>query len=309
VCAALLFSAIAAPAAAADKVAVFPVSVRKLPKWAVKLPKVLGARVRALVEEAGDEVVVPAVALSDAKVVVGCSAFDSGCATKTAVMLSVDRVIVGTMIGVPGKVKIVLRIWSSEGGLVSEVIKTLPAKPLVMKAKVPPLADELFGVTDEPPEPVEAPLEPVEALPEPAAPEPVVAPLVPDTPKKKGSAKISVPGIVVGAAGVLLAASSIIAYSRARKFGVDFEAAPQDTIEDIDNALGIRSKGRTLAGLTIGLLAAGGAAVAVGATLVVLDLTASGKDKDASSARPALVVGFDGGPSVKLRVRFGGAMP
>ena len=247
--------------AAADDTKVFPLTGQTLPPALANAPEAMTDALATSISGT-----VASVPIEDAAAVSDCDPDTTACLEKIAKQLGVKRLVFGTVSGAPaGKVRVVLtrfdvgparqqRTYTLDGGTARE------------------LADELARVTGELfDRPAAAPVVPVE--PKPPPPD--------ETPSRPTLSTWIMIGI--GAAVTGVGAGYLVSASNLRD---EYDAAPDDTLEDIQHLMDLEATGNSRVKIGRVLVIGGGIVMAAGIVRAIYQLPPRPSPATAFDIRP-----------------------
>lgn len=284
----------------------------------------------------GAEVNIGQASFSDTATLVGCSAADADCLGKVAASLRVDQVVIGVVessggagsgdagsgdagAAEPATVTVKLKLFRD--GKVAARTLELPAPSFsAVLEGVARDAPALFVAAPEPgpgtnpeegPEPKPDNKKPTpppgpgpSAAPPPASPDPRVQPVAPPP---RDDARFDVRRVhlaawIAGGAGIALAGGGAVLLTMAHDRQQKVDGAPTSTADDLEHLQDLEDEGQRFTRIGDALLIGGGALVAVGGTLAVLQgLKVLGGEETAVSVAPVPLRGGGG-----IRVTIGG---
>jgi hypothetical protein len=255
-----------------------------------------GALLRDLSAIAGiDSPAVSPIDYAEIQLTVGCSDEGRACLSSIAKLAQVDAVVVRKLTVGPQSATLSLTHFdATSADEPARAEQTFPSADLdeALVAAVPALVRKLFGI----PEPVPAAAD----APAPAT-GPSAAGVTPSTADPEDEGGVGPLTWVVLGAGVATLAGGVIVGLGAKS---DFDDYKAIEVQDSADAERARAKyddadsGGTLATI---LIPAGGALIALGVTLLVLDLSASGPEETSVAIAP-----LEGGALLSLRGSLGG---
>ncbi len=264
-----------AATAHADRVVVFPVAARKLPRAYKTAPTVFTEFLAQAVRDGGREVTVADASLGETTTMLGCDPAATACLEMVATTLNADELVFSTVRR--GRKSAELRVALSRfkpGEERQDRSISLSEQNLMGLAQELATAARLFlggaTVTSEPkpkPDPVSPP-----------ASDPISPPVDPGlevgdtTEVDQGFSMGRVEGYTWAIVGVGALAAGTGGTFLAMAAGVsnDVEKAPTDTVADFKVLADLEKKGKTFSDVGTGPLAVGGAALTAGIILMVL---------------------------------------
>lgn len=301
-CASLVVLLLAmAPARADDpptRVLVIPLttSVPDRPELAPALTRAL-ARVAAV---GGAEVIEADAPLADAAAVVGCAPDAEGCLDMIASALGVQEILFGDIAANPAGGLTVSLTYHRPGDTrqrsfdVADGPMTEQARAVAREG-----ASLLSGEEPEakPPEPEPEPAPPPIVEVEPAKPEPAPSP----RDERSGLGRVGTTSWIVLGGGVALAGTGAAFLVLANQRQDEVDRAPANTPDDFRDLVALEDEGERYARVGGVLLGVGGAAVAAGVVLLVLDMRSAPERAGGVAITPVPYVG-GGGIAVTLEL-------
>lgn len=257
-----------------------------------------GALLRDLSGIAGiDRPTVSPIDYAEIQLTVGCSDEARQCLSSIAQMVQVDAIVVRRLVVEPNRARleiVYLDTTASDEPARAEQIGEGSDPAGGLAASVPSLVRRLFGI----PEPVAAAAPEAERGP---AHETVAAAETDTTPRAESGGVGPLTWVALGAGAAALGVGVVLGIS-ANGSNDDYQSAPVDTEEEREAALEKldAAKGKGIAA-TI-LIPTGAALLALGATLLIIDLSGGGDESGAEVA----VQPLDGGALFSLRTRAEG---